>query len=41
MVKKQNGCQTMAAILFLPFENRTRHFSSASLDRLGMNKIFL
>jgi hypothetical protein len=38
---KQDGFQIMAAILFLPFENRTRLFSSASLNRFGINKIFL
>jgi hypothetical protein len=37
---KQDGCQIMAAILFLLFENRTRLFSSASLDGFGMNKFF-
>jgi hypothetical protein len=30
----------MATYLFLPFENRTGLFSSASLDHFAMNKIF-
>ncbi len=30
----------MAAILFLPFKNQTGYFLT-SLDRFGMNKIFL
>jgi hypothetical protein len=41
MVKKQNGCQIMAAILFLPFEILTEVFVISSLDRFVMNKYFV
>ncbi len=37
---QKSGFRMVAAILFLPFENRTGRFFIASLDHFVMNKIF-